>query len=213
MDEQLVRQVVTSVLTQANLCGKQKRLLPVEVSARHVHLCQQDVERLFGAGHLLTQRRALSQPGQFLADERVSIVTGKGELRSVAVLGPARSRMQVELSVTDAKTLGLDAPLRQSGDTLGSPDVCILAGNAVLQAEQAVIIAQSHIHMRSQDALDFGVTDGQIVRVRLQTDRPISLERVIVRVSEDFQLAMHIDFDEANACLFCPGETGELILP
>lgn len=211
MNEELVRQVVNSVMTQFLLAGEQKSEVPAEVSARHVHLSAADVEALFGPGRTLTPKRPLSQPGQFLAEERVAIVTAKGEIRNVAVLGPARSHTQVELSLTDARALGLDAPVRQSGDTVGCPGVCLLAGDRMIQVEEAVMVAQNHIHMTPADAASYGVHDGQKVRVTMQTKRPVTFEDVVIRVREDFALAMHIDFDEANACVFKNGDTGRIV--
>lgn len=211
MNEAVIKEIVANIISNMNIGGLvSKDTVPVEVSARHVHLCQEDVERLFGPGHTLTSKRALSQPGQFLAEERVSIVTSKGEFRNVAVLGPARSKTQVELSMTDAKALGLKAPIRQSGDLKGSPDICIFSKDGMIQAREAVIVAQNHIHMTPADAAVYGVSDGQHVKVKMNTARPIEFNDVVIRVSEKFQLAMHIDFDEANACAFEKNNTGTL---
>ncbi len=211
MNEAAVKEIIAGVIANLNIGNLQpETTVPVEVSARHVHLSQEDVERLFGKGHTLTSKRALSQPGQFLAEERVSIVTSKGEFRNVAVLGPARSATQVELSLTDAKSLGLAAPVRQSGDVKGSPDICIFSKDQMILAKEAVIVAQNHIHMTPQDAASYGVHDGQRVKVKMNTARPIAFEDVVIRVNENFQLAMHIDFDEANACGFERNNTGTL---
>lgn len=211
MNEAAIKQIVANVIASINIGDLQPaNTVPVEVSARHVHLCQDDVERLFGPGHTLTRKRDLSQPGQFLAEERVSIVTAKGEFRNVAVLGPARTDTQVELSMTDAKALGLAAPIRQSGDVKGSPDICIFSKDKMIQAKECVIVAQNHIHMTPQDAASYGVQDGQRVKVKMNTARPIEFEDVVIRVSDKFQLAMHIDFDEANACAFEKNNTGTL---
>lgn len=211
MNEEQVRQLVTGVVCQLLLEQKSARAVPAEVSARHVHLSQTDVEALFGQGHKLTHKRDLSQHGQFLAEERVSIVTSKGEFRNVAVLGPARSDTQVELSLTDAKSLGLDAPVRQSGDITGCPSVCLMAGQRVVQTGPAALVAQNHIHMTPADAMTYGVHDGQRVRVEMKTARPMIFCDVVVRVRPDFALAMHIDFDEANACAFQQGDTGYIV--
>lgn len=211
MNEQELRQLVAGVASRLLADSQQEEVVPVEISARHVHLTQEDVERLFGAGHALTVRRALSQPGQFLAEERVSIATDKGVFHHVAVLGPVRAHTQVELSLTDARVLGLNAPIRQSGDIGACPGICLLAGGNMVQAGESVMVAQNHIHMTAADAGRFGVTDGQRVRVRMQTARPVTFDDVLIRVREDFRLAMHIDFDEANACAFQGGETGRII--
>ncbi len=217
MDEQTIRQIVAGVLAQCagsgQLGGTQRRPneVPVEVSARHVHLSQGDVERLFGPGYQLTPKRDLSQPGQFLCEERVSLVTAKGELRNVAILGPTRSQTQVELSQTDCRTLGIKAPVRLSGNLAGAQDVHIFSPKGAIQAVGSVIIAQNHIHMTPADAQFYGVQDGQKVRVRMETGRPITFEDVLIRVSASAGLAMHIDFDEANACCFGGKEPGLLL--
>lgn len=211
MNEAVIKQIVASVIANINTGEIHPAdTVPVEVSARHVHLSQEDVERLFGPGHTLTCKRKLSQPGQFLAEERVSIVTAKGEFRNVAVLGPARKATQVELSMTDAKTLGIPAPVRQSGDVKGSPDICVFSKNGMILAKEAAIVAQNHIHMTPEDAAAYGVRDGQRVRVKMNTARPIEFEDVVIRVNDKFRLAMHIDFDEANACAFEKNNTGTL---
>lgn len=210
MNEQEIRQLVTNVVSQVLKSEEQPDTVPVEVSARHVHLTQADVEALFGPGHTLTPKRDLSQPGQFLAEERVSIATSKNVFHNVAVLGPVRKHTQVELSLTDARSLGLKAPIRQSGDTKGCPGVCLLAGNKMLMADESVIVAQNHIHMTPADAQRYGVSDGDRVRVTVGAERPVTFDDVVIRVREDFALAMHIDFDEANACAFQNGEAGRL---
>lgn len=186
--------------------------IPVEVSARHVHLAQRDIERLFGPGRSLTFKRPLSQTGQFLSEEQVSLVTPRGILHHVAILGPARSRTQVELSRTDTYTLGLQAPLRQSGDVRGCPGIYLLSDRGLVWAGQSVMVAQNHIHMTPADAACYGVTDGQIVRAAMLTRRPVTFDQVLVRIAEGFSLAMHIDFDEANACAFAQGDMARLIL-
>lgn len=211
MNEQQLQQLITGVVTQLLLANEQTDTVPVEVSGRHVHLTQADVEALYGPGHTLTHKRDLSQPGQFLAEERISIVTAKGVFHNVAVLGPVRSHTQVEISMTDARTLGLKPPVRQSGDTKGCPAVCLLAGDRMVLAEESVMVAQNHIHMTPEDARRYGVTDGQIVKVQMQTGRPLTFDQVVIRVREDYALAMHIDSDESNACAFQKGETGRLV--
>lgn len=211
MNEQEIRQVVANVVAQLLIQEEPADTVPVEVSARHVHLTQEDVEALFGPGHTLTHKRNLSQPGQFLAEERVSVVTAKNSFHNVAVLGPARAHSQVELSMTDACTLGLKAPIRQSGDTAGCPDVCLMAGSQVICAKESVMVAQNHIHMTPADAVRYGVTDGQKLKVEIGTHRPVTFDDVVIRVRDDYALAMHIDLDEANACAFQTGESGRLI--
>lgn len=210
MDKQEISVIIAKVLgeTLGHLNGKP---LPAEVSARHVHLSKQDVEMLFGQGHTLTPKRNLSQPGQFLSEERVDIVTTKGTFRNVAVLGPVREHTQVELSMADAKTLGVDAPIRQSGDTKGAGCVYLVTENGMVMAKDSAIVAQNHIHMTNNDARQFGVSDGELVKVQMRTARPLTFDNVVVRVSDKFALAMHIDVDEANACAFKAGDTALLL--
>lgn len=205
MNEQELYQIVASVVNgvlaaaPAGAAAAAERI-PVEISAKHVHLSQEHVEALFGAGYTLTPKRDLSQPGQFLCEERVTLVGPKGTFKNVAVLGPVRSRTQVELSATDARTLGIKAPLRLSGDLAGCPGVYIQAGDAMVRADESVMVAQNHIHMTPGDARRLGVHDGEVVSVRMDTDRPLTFDGVLVRATDTSALAMHIDFDEANAC-------------
>ena len=183
---------------------------PVEVSARHVHLTREAVDVLFGAGHQLGKKKMLSQPGEFLSEERVKLVTPKGQIDNVAVLGPERKAVQVELSATDAKSLGLKAPVNLSGDLTGAADVVIIGPNGILKADGTVIIAKAHLHLTPADAQHYGLRDGQIISVRIDSPRPITLNGVVARVRSDMALAMHIDFDEANAGSVGPSATGTL---
>ena len=178
--------------------------IPVEPSARHVHLTRDALEKLFGKGAALTQKRTLSQPGEFLCEQRVNLVTAKGVIENVAVLGPVRGAVQAELSRTDCHALGINAPVRLSGDLRGGADVLLIGPAGIYDAKSAAIVAQAHIHMTTDDAARFGVQNGQAVAVRIQTARPVTFEQVIVRVNPNFALAMHIDFDEANACALEP---------
>ena len=222
--EKELRDIIASVVAQtmgakcdtqsAAPCAKKAetkaQAVPVEVSARHVHLTQEAVEILFGKGHKLTKKRDLSQPGEFLAEERVKIVTNKGEFANVAVLGPARSAVQVELSMTDCKTLGIKAPVNLSGDLTGAANVVLFSSTGMVKADGSAIVAKAHIHMTPKDAQAYGVKDGQQVRVRLATPRPVTIDDVLIRVKDSFALAMHIDFDEANAAAVSGDVTGYL---
>ena len=180
----------------------------VETSARHIHLSTADIETLFGAGAVLHNKKDLSQPGQFACEEKVQLVGPKGSLM-VSVLGPARKDTQVELSFTDARTLGLaGVPVRESGDVAGTPGIKLVGPAGEVELSQGVIIAKRHIHMTTADAAAFGVADKEIVSVKLDTARPLIFGDVVVRVSDSYALAMHIDTDEANAaCAFgaCKG--------
>lgn len=203
MDERQIQEIAAHV---AAACRQQLEtelslVFPVEVSARHVHLTREAVEQLFGSGAKLTGKRALSQPGQFLCEERVSLVTSRGRIENVAVLGPERSAVQTELSATDCRTLGIDAPVRLSGDLRDAGSVYIVGPKGMLDARGSVIIARAHIHLPTADAAKVGVVNGERVAVTLPGQRPVTIEDVVCRVSDTAGLAMHIDFDEANACM------------
>ena len=193
------------------LAGAVARQLFVELEAsgRHVHVTEQQAKQLFG--HRLTPKRPLSQPGQFLAEERVRVVGPKGEFRDVAVLGPERKAAQVEISLTDARTLGIQAPIRLSGDIQGSPGATLIGSRGWVELETGVIVAQRHIHLTPEAAERFGVTDRQKVKLRTLTGRPVTFEDVIVRISPDFAPYAHLDYDEANACGFQKGDLGRIL--
>ena len=181
----------------------------LEASGRHVHVTKAQAQVLFG--HALTPKRALSQPGQFLANERVSVVGPKGGFENVAVLGPEREEAQVEISLTDAKTLGLTPPVRLSGKVDNSPGAVLKGAMGQVTLQKGVIVAQRHIHMTPKDAEKFGVTDKQVVRLQTFTRRPLVFNDTVVRVSPDFATYVHLDYDEANACGFCPGDLGRIL--
>ena len=181
----------------------------LEASGRHVHVTEQQAKQLFG--HRLTPKRPLSQPGQFLAEERVSVVGPKGEFRDVAVLGPERKAAQVEISLTDGRTLGIQSPVRLSGDIQGSPGATLIGSCGWVELETGVIVAQRHIHLTPEAAEHFGVTDRQKVKLRTLTGRPVIFEDVAVRVSPDFAPYAHLDYDEANACGFQKGDLGRIL--
>ncbi len=183
--------------------------IPLEASGRHVHLTRQQAITLFG--HPLTPKRPLSQPGQFLANERVTVVGPKGEFSNVAVLGPERPEGQVEISMTDGRQLGVTPPVRLSGQLIKTPGIRLAGPKGNVQLERGVIVAQRHIHMTPEDALQMGVEDKQMVRVQTFTDRPITLHSVMVRVHPDFATRVHLDYDEANACGFQEGDLGRII--
>lgn len=184
----------------------------VETSARHVHVSQADLDVLFGAGYQLTQKKELSQPGQYACVERVDVVGPKKTLTGVSILGPTRKATQVEISLTDARAIGVTAPIRESGDTAGSA-ACKLVGPAgEVELAEGVIVAKRHIHMDSADAAAFGLVDKQVVSVKVDTDgRSTVFGDVVVRVNDSFALAMHIDTDEANAACAFAGTEGEII--
>ncbi|MBE6113654.1 MAG: phosphate propanoyltransferase [Erysipelotrichaceae bacterium] len=184
----------------------------VETSARHVHLSLEHIEVLFGKGATLTHKKDLSQPGQFACEERVTLRGPKSELKNVIVLGPARSKTQVEVSATDARTLGVKGVLRESGDIEGTPGITLVGPCGEVTLEEGVIVAKRHIHMTPSDAEALGVTNGEIVWVKVDTDgRSTVFGDVVIRVKDSFALAMHIDTDESNAGA-CGGEIyGEIV--
>ena len=183
--------------------------IPLEASGRHVHVTQAQALQLFGHG--LTEKRPLSQPGQYLCDERVTVVGPKGEFHNVAVLGPARKEAQVEISLTDGRTLGITPPVRLSGDVAGTPGAQLVGTAGQVTLSQGVIAAQRHIHMSPEDARHFGVTDGQTVSLQVFTGRPLVFEKVPVRVRPDFATYAHLDYDEANACGMKDGDLGRIL--
>ena len=184
--------------------------VPVEASGRHVHVTGEQARALFG--HDLTEDRPLSQPGQFLARERVTVVGPKGEFQNVAVLGPERKEGQVEISMTDGRVLGIEAPVRLSGDVAGTPGAELVGPQGRVRLERGVIVAQRHIHMTPEKARLMGVADGQKVRLQVYTPRPLIFGDVVVRVRPEFADFVHLDYDEANACGFQPGSLGRILL-
>ena len=193
-------------LTQAVLG---KLFVELEASGRHVHVTKEQAMTLFG--HLLTPKRPLSQPGQYLANERVTVIGPKGEFRDVAVLGPERKEAQVEVSLTDARTLGLQVPIRLSGNVAGSPGATLVGSRGQIILSSGVIAARRHIHLTPEAAAVFGVKDKQVVQLKTYTARPTVWQDVVVRVSPDFAPFAHLDYDEANACGFSKGDLGRIL--
>ena len=183
----------------------------VETSARHVHVTQEHLEILFGKGAALTKKKDLSQPGQFACEERVTIVGPKKELKGVSILGPVRKATQVELSATDARSIGIAAPIRESGDVEGSGACKIIGPEGEVEISEGVIVAKRHIHLTPADAEELGVKDKQVVCVKIDTpERKAILGDVVCRVSENFARAMHIDTDESNAVGAGRDQMGEI---
>lgn len=185
----------------------------VEISARHVHLSQADLETLFGEGYELTVKKMLSQPGQYACEERVKVVGAKSEFPAVSILGPVRKETQVELSLTDARSIGVQAPVRESGDLEGSGSCKLVGPKGEIEIEKGVIAAKRHIHATTKDAEEMGIENGQIVSVEIPTanGRNLTFGDVVVRVSDSYALAMHIDTDEANAAGMSPNTMGTVI--
>ena len=181
----------------------------LEASGRHVHLTCEQARQLFGHG--LTPQRELSQPGQYVARERVRVVGPKGSFENVAVLGPERPEAQVEISFTDGRLLGITPPVRLSGDVKNSPGVVLEGPEGKLTLEPGVIVARRHMHITPEDAARHGVKDKQIVRLQTYTERPVIFEGVSVRVSPEYATRVHLDYDEANACGFQKGDLGMIV--
>ena len=185
----------------------------VEISARHVHLSQEDLETLFGKGYELTVKKELSQPGQYACNERVRVIGAKSEFPAVSILGPVRNATQVEISLTDARSIGVDAPVRESGDIAGSGSCKLVGPAGEVELKEGVIAAKRHIHATTADAEKMGLTNGEIVSVEIPTSngRNLTFGDVVVRVSDSYALAMHIDTDEANAAGMAPNTIGTVI--
>ena len=199
--------VVEAVVDEIRTAG----LVQIEVSARHVHLDKESVEVLFGVGHTLTPKRELSQPGQYLEEERVDIIGPKGSFKNVAVLGPERKHVQVEVSFSDAFALGINPPIRQSGDTKGSASVTLVGPNGEITIDEGAIVALRHVHMTPEDAERLGLVDNQIVSVEALTDRKLIFEDTVIRVSPKFRTRMHVDVDEAGAAHIAGFALGKII--
>ena len=201
MENRQLQAVVDKVLSRL--------FIELEASGRHVHVTKEQAKTLFG--HELTPKRPLSQPGQYLANERVTVVGSKGEFQNVAVLGPERKEAQVEISLTDGRSLGIQPPVRLSGDVKGSPGAVLVGPSGRITLDRGVIAAQRHIHMRPETAKAMGVENGQTVRLQVYTARPLIFDDVAVRVSPDFADFVHLDYDEANACGFAAGDLGRIL--
>ena len=183
----------------------------VETSARHIHLSQADLETLFGKGHELTCKKELSQPGQYACEEKVEVVGAKGSLK-MSVLGPTRNATQVELSLTDARSIGVNAPIRESGDIAGTGSCKLVGPCGSVELKEGVIAAKRHIHVTPEAAVELGVNDKDVVYVKVDSaERSVVFGDVVVRVSPKFALAMHVDTDESNAGAFKGEVYGEIV--
>ena len=187
-----------------------KKIL-IETSARHVHVSKEDLEILFGKGATLTHKKDLSQPGQFACEERVRIEGPKRALDGVSILGPERPATQVEISLSDARSIGVAAPIRESGDVAGSAPCKIVGPAGEVEISEGVIVAKRHIHLTPADAEKFNVADKEIVQVKVEGERALIFDEVVCRVSEKFAPAMHVDTDESNAAALSGVVYGEII--
>lgn len=196
-----VKATVRAAVLLKNVRENGEMLVPVTVSGRHIHLCQAHVHALFGVGYTLRQRVDLFQPGQYACEETVVVKGPKGTLQTVRVLGPVREATQIEISVTDAYTLGVPACVRLSGDTAQTPGACIIGPAGQVEIEQGVIVAKRHIHFSTAQAAAYGVRDGSLIALEQKGERPSVLKGFVVRVNDAFELEAHVDTDEANAAL------------
>lgn len=188
-------------LVKKQLENYEKKRIPIEASGRHIHLSEKDAEFLFGKDYKFTAVKELSQPGQFACKERVRLIGPKGMIEGVVILGPVREKTQVEISMTDAKILGIKGMVRLSGDTNETPGILVTNQEKILNLIEGVIVAKNHIHMTPEDAERMNVKDKQLVKVKVFSKRPLIFEDVVIRVTNKSKFSMHIDYDEANACL------------
>ncbi|MCR8743973.1 ethanolamine utilization phosphate acetyltransferase EutD [Romboutsia lituseburensis] len=205
--ENLLNEIVQEVISRV----KKEAFIEVEASGRHVHLSEEDVEKLFGKGYTLTKLRDLSQPGQYACKERVTITGPKGSIKNVIVLGPCRKETQVEVSLTDGSSLGVKAPIKQSGDLKNTLGIKISTEHGEVSLDKGLMVAKRHIHITPSDAAKFNVCDNEVVQVKVFGQRPLIFDDVVVRVNEKFNTYMHIDYDEANACGFSKGTMAKII--
>ncbi|MBD0380274.1 phosphate propanoyltransferase [Paenibacillus sedimenti] len=187
------------------------KTVPVGVSARHIHLSAAHIEILFGKGYQLTSLKDLSQPGQYAANETVAIEGAKGKFDKVRILGPARGASQIEVSRTDAFSLGIHPPVRESGNIEGTPGLKVIGPQGEVELDKGVIVAARHIHFHTSDAAKWGIQDKQLLRVKLKGERPLIFEDVVARVSDQYALDMHIDTDEGNAAGVKTGDLAEIL--
>lgn len=185
--------------------------ITVEASGRHVHLSREAVDVLFGKDYTLTKVKDLSQPDQYQCAEKVTLIGPKGTIKKVSVLGPERMNTQVELSTTDARILGVNPPVKESGDLSGSASITIETEMGSITIEEGVIIAKRHIHVSEKDAPLLNLKDKEIIKIRVEGQRPVIFDDVVVRVNKNYRTFMHIDYDEANACGYGKGTVGKII--
>ena len=214
MNAQSIEAIVKKIVAEMNGAPADNDLtIPVGISNRHIHLNKEDLEILFGPGYELTPIKDLSQPGQYACAERVDVVGPKKTLTGVSILGPVRKETQVEISLTDARSIGVNAPIRESGDTAGSGACKLVGPCGEVELTQGVIAAKRHIHMTPADAAEMDVQDKDVVCVKVLTDgRNTIFGDVVVRVNENFALAMHIDTDESNAAACGRNQMGEIVM-
>ncbi len=188
-----------------------KNKVPVALSNRHIHISREDLDALFGKGYELTNIKDLSQPGQYACDEKVDIVGPKSTIKGVRILGPVRPVTQVEISLFDARALGVEGVVRASGNISGTPGAIIAGPKGQVEIKEGVIVAARHLHMHTDDAPEYGLNDKDVIKVKVGNERALVFENVVVRVHPDFALDMHIDIEEGNAAGVNNGDLGEII--
>ncbi len=208
--DKIVDQIMTQIMFASNSDLKGLGTIRVEASGRHIHLSKEDAITLFGTKEL-TKSRELSQFGQFLYEEKVMLIGPKGILKDVAILGPCRGKTQVEISITDARILGVTPVIKDSGDLDGASDVIVSSGGNAIKAKSAAIIARRHLHMSPDDSAHYGLNNGDLTSVRVYGLRRLVFEEVLVRVNEHYSLSLHIDYDEANAVGLLSTSRGEIV--
>jgi putative phosphotransacetylase len=208
MDRQRIKEIVQEVVQKVL---QKSTKVPIAVSNRHIHLSPEHLDRLFGRGYQLSKQKDLSQPHQFAAKETVTLIGPKGKIQKVRILGPARGKTQVEVSLFDGFSLGVKPPIRNSGDTEGSASVTIQGPRGQVTIDEGLICAARHIHMQPSDGDAFGVSDGDYVQVKVDGPRGVIFSNVLIRVSPNYKLEMHIDIDEANAANLKNGQLGEIV--
>lgn len=206
-----MKDLLNNIIEEVVKRVKEEAFIEVEASGRHVHLSQEDLEKLFGKGYELTKVKDLSQPGQYACKERITITGPKGSIHNVIVLGPTRPETQVEVSLTDSLSLGVKPPVVQSGHLDGTPGIKLESATGTVELNRGLLVAQRHVHLSIKDAAKFNVVDNEVVKVKVFGDRPLIFDDVVVRVSDKFNTNMHIDFDEANACGFKAGTLARII--
>jgi putative phosphotransacetylase len=188
-----------------------QKQVPIGISARHIHLSADHIEILFGSGYSLKELKPLSQPGQFAAEETVAVIGPKGCFEKVRILGPSRKLTQLEISRTDSFQLGINPPVRESGNIEGTPGIKIVGPAGEIELDKGVIVAARHIHFHTSDAEKWGIKDRELLKVKVNGERPLILENVLARVSDQYSLDMHIDTDEANASGVRNGDLAEIL--
>jgi putative phosphotransacetylase len=186
--------------------------VPVGLSNKHLHLSLEDLEALFGKGYTLTPFKALKQPGQFASEEKVDVVGPKGTLKAIRILGPVRKETQVELAMTDARTIGVAAPVKESGKLEGTPGVKLVGPAGEVEIDHGAIVALRHVHLSAEQAKEAGVKDKQMISVRFGGERGLVFDNVLVRSGEGHDAEIHLDTDEGNAAGLKNGDLGELIV-